>query len=313
MNILNIQDKVLVTGGTGMVGTALQKIMPHATYVGSGHDLTKFESTLQLFEETKPEYVIHLAAKVSGMKGNMDALGTHYTENVYMNTNVLEASRLYDVKKVLSVLSTCIYPELATLPYVEEDIHLGMPHYGNIGYGFSKRMLDIQAKAYRDQYGSNFINIIPNNLFGENDNFSLFDSHVIPSMIRKFYEGNKNSTDITLWGDGSPLREFTYSNDLAEIIVFMFNNYNSPEPLNVGNTGEHSINQISAIICEHFGFMNEIIWNPNVPNGQSRKPSDNTKFINLGWSNDKYIDFKTAVKSTCDWFVENYENDRGIK
>lgn len=313
MNILNVQDRVLVTGGTGMVGTALQKIMPHATYVGSEYDLTNFESTLQLFGEIKPEYVIHLAAKVSGMKGNMDALGTHYTENVYMNTNVLEASRLFDVKKVLSVLSTCIYPELITFPYVEEDIHLGMPHHGNIGYGFSKRMLDIQAKAYRDQYGSNFINIIPNNLFGENDNFSLFDSHVIPSMIRKFYEGKINDMDVTLWGDGSPLREFTYSNDLAEIIIFMFNNYDSSEPINVGNPGEHTIKEISEVICDYFEFTNKIIWNTSVPNGQSRKPSDNTKFINLGWSNDNYIDFKTAVGNTCDWFVKNYKNVRGIK
>ena len=127
-------------------------------------NLTKIDRTLELFEEVKPEYVVHLAAKVSGMKGNMDALGTHYTENVYMNTNVLEASRLHNVTKVLSVLSTCVYPEFATLPYVEEDIHKGMPHYTNMGYGFSKRMLDVQARAYRDQYGSNFVNVIPNNL-----------------------------------------------------------------------------------------------------------------------------------------------------
>lgn len=313
MNVINVQDKVLVTGGTGMVGTALKKIMPQAAYVGSNYNLTNFDTTCRLFKEVKPEYVIHLAAKVSGMKGNMDALGTHYTENVLMNTNVLEVSRLFNVKKVLSILSTCVYPESAKLPYIEDDIHLGMPHYGNIGYGFSKRMLDIQAKAYRDQYGSNFINIIPNNLFGENDYYSLTNSHVIPSMIRKFYNGSKNNTDVTLWGDGSPLREFTYSNDLAKIIIFMFNNHNSAEPINVGNTGEHTIKEISEIISDHFNFNNKITWDTSIPNGQARKPSDNSKFIKLGWDDSRYTDFKLALKNTCDWFVENYENVRGIK
>ena len=223
MNLLSVQDRVLVTGGTGMVGVALQEIMPNAVYVGSKYDLTNYEQTTQLFSEVRPQYVIHLAAKVSGMKGNMDALGTHYTENVYMNTNVLEASRIFKVEKVLSLLSTCVYPEFASLPYVEKDIHMGMPHYTNMGYGFSKRMLDVQARTYRDQYGSNFINVIPNNLFGENDNYHLVKSHVIPSVIRKVYEAKRSNTNITLWGDGSPRREFTYSKDLAEIIVFMFN------------------------------------------------------------------------------------------
>ena len=268
---------------------------------------------MELFEEVKPEYVVHLAAKVSGMKGNMDALGTHYTENVYMNTNVLEASRLHNVTKVLSVLSTCVYPEFARLPYVEEDIHKGMPHYTNMGYGFSKRMLDVQARAYRDQYGSNFVNIIPNNLFGENDNFHLVESHVIPSVIRKVYEAKRNNTNITLWGDGSPQREFTYSNDLAEIILFMFNNYDGADPINVGNPGEHTIKELCEIVCEFLEYENEITWDTSVSNGQPRKPSDNSKFLELGWSNDRYTDFRTALKNTCDWFVENYENVRGVR
>ena len=185
MNLLDVQDKLLVTGGTGMVGVALQKVLPHATYVGSKYDLTNFDRTMELFEEVQPQYVVHLAAKVSGMKGNMDALGTHYTENVYMNTNVLEASRIHNVTKVLSVLSTCVYPEFARLPYVEEDIHKGMPHYTNMGYGFSKRMLDVQARAYRDQYGSNFVNIIPNNLFGENDNFKHKKLYFYSLLVNK--------------------------------------------------------------------------------------------------------------------------------
>ena len=251
MNLFDVQDKLLVTGGTGMVGVALQKFCL-TQLMGSKYDLTNFDRTMELFEEVKPEYVVHLAAKVSGMKGKYGRTwNTLHRECVYEHERI-EASKIYNVTKVLSVLSTCVYPEFARLPYVEEDIHKGMPHYTNMGYGFSKRMLDVQARAYRDQYGSNFVNIIPNNLFGENDNFHLVESHVIPSVIRKVYEAKRNNTNITLWGDGSPQREFTYSNDLAEIILFMFNNYDGADPINVGNPGEHTIKELCEIVCEFF-------------------------------------------------------------
>jgi GDP-L-fucose synthase len=313
MNILEHQDKVLVTGGTGMIGKALQKVMPNAMYVGSEYDLIDYRETMKLFDKTCPKYVIHLAARVSGMKGNMDAIGEHYTENVLMNTNVLEASRVFNVQKLLSVLSTCIYPNDASLPLVEEDIHYGEPHPTNLGYGFSKRMVDIQSRTYRKQYGSNYVGIVPNNLFGENDNFHLVKSHVIPSVIRKVYEAKKNKTSLILWGDGSPLREFTYSGDLAKIIIFSFNKYNGEHPINVGNPGEYSIKELAEIVCEILDYKEPILWNTSVSNGQPRKPSDNTKFLDLGWKSKDYTDFRTALQKTCGWFLDNYPNVRGVE
>lgn len=313
MNILEHQDKVLVTGGTGMVGRALQRIMPNATYVGSECNLVDHRETIKLFKTVRPEYVIHLAARVSGMKGNMEALGEHYTENVLMNTNTLEVSRLFKVKKLLSVLSTCVYPDDAKLPLVEEDMHDGEPHSTNLGYGFSKRMTDVQARAYRKQYGCNFINIIPNNLFGEHDNFHLVKSHVIPSVIRKVYEAKTNNEDLVLWGDGSPLREFTYSGDMAKIIVYAFNEYNGEYPINVGNPGEHSIKELAETVCRIMGFNGHIRWNTDVSNGQLRKPSDNSKFIDLGWEVDNYTNFETSLRNTCEWFLTNYPAVRGVE
>jgi len=313
MNLLNVQNKVLVTGGTGMVGRALQEVMPNANYVGSKYDLTKFEQAKELFLKFKPEYVIHLAARVSGLKGNMEAIGEHYTENVLMNTNVLEVSRIFNVKKLLSVLSTCVYPDNASFPLVEEDIHQGEPYSINLGYGFSKRMVEVQSRVYRRQYKCNYINILSNNVFGKYDNFHLVSSHVIPGIIRKIYEAKKNNIPLSLWGDGSPLREFTYSTDLGKIIVFAFNKYNGKYPINVGNPVEHSIKELAEMICEIMDYKESIIWNTTVSNGQPRKPSSNKKFLDLGWKNENYTDFKVALEDTCEWFLDNYPKVRGVE
>tara|TARA_R110002110_G_scaffold147279_3_gene337730 strand:+ start:3451 stop:4407 length:957 start_codon:yes stop_codon:yes gene_type:complete len=313
MSILEKQEKVLVTGGTGMAGRALQKLMPNAIYIGSEYDLTKYAATQAAFTEHEPEYVIHLAAKVSGMKGNEDAVADHYIENAMMNCNVLDVAKEFKVKKLLSVLSTCIYPDPAIYPLVEEDIHKGEPHSTNLGYGFSKRMLDVQARAYRKQYGCNFINIVPNNLFGEHDNFHLIKSHVIPSVIRKVYEAKRTNSPITLWGDGTPKREFTHSGDLAKIIIFSFDNYNGDRPINVGNTGEVSIKQLAELVCEILEYKNTIIWDDSVGNGQPRKPSDNSKFLELGWRKENYTNFRESLSKTCDWFLQNYPKVRGVE
>tara|TARA_R100000664_G_scaffold17057_1_gene25927 strand:- start:1887 stop:2831 length:945 start_codon:yes stop_codon:yes gene_type:complete len=314
MSILENQEKVLVTGGTGMAGVALKKLLPNAIYIGSSdYDLTDRSTTHAAFAHHKPEYVIHLAAKVSGMKGNEDAVADHYIENAFMNCNVLDVAKEFKVKKLLSVLSTCIYPDPAIYPLVEEDIHKGEPHSTNLGYGFSKRMLDVQARAYRKQHGCNFVNIVPNNLFGEHDNFHLVNSHVIPSVIRKVYEAKSRNEPVVLWGDGTPKREFTYSGDLAKIIIFAFNKYDGTYPINVGNTGEVSIKQLAEEVSDILGFENEILWSSEVGNGQPRKPSDNSKFLKLGWKKENYTDFRKSLTNTCKWFVKNYPNVRGVE
>ena len=215
--------KILITGGTGMVGSAFEHIYPKRNIIicPRTYDLRNSQHAQRVLQNIHPDAIIHLAAKVGGVKANMEYLGDFYRDNVLINTNVLEAARKFKVKKVVSLLSTCVYPDEVNYPLTEDQIHNGPPHPSNYAYAYAKRMLDIQSRAYRDQYGCNFITAIPNNLFGEHDNFDLENSHVLPAIIRKVYEAKLNGTNVSLWGDGSSLREFTYSRDLAEILLFL--------------------------------------------------------------------------------------------
>ena len=306
--------KIMITGGTGMVAHALQKLIPNATFVKSiSYDLRNQSDVNDLFINVNPEYVIHLAAKVGGIKANANNLGTFYYDNVMMNTNLLEASRKYKVKKLISVLSTCIYPDNAIYPLTEGQIHYGPPHSSNYGYAHAKRMLDVQSRAYREQFGCNFITVVPNNLFGPGDNFDLEDSHVIPALIRKMFEAIQTDSDVVLWGDGSPLREFTYSEDFARILLFLLESYNDKDPINVGNTKEWKISQIADIIASFIGFTNNIVWDETQLTGQKKKPSCNNKLLNLGWSKENYTSFEEGIQKTCQWFLETYPNIRGIR
>ena len=307
--------KILITGGTGMVGSAFQNIETEheICLVGSSqYDLTSWYDTMCMVENTNPDAIIHLAAKVGGIKANMENQGDFYTINSLINTNVLKVAKDLKVNKVISLLSTCIYPDKVKYPLTEEQIHLGPPHSSNFAYAHTKRMLDVQSRAYRDQYGCNFITAIPNNLFGQNDNFDLQNSHVLPAIIRKVYEAKIKKKDIFLWGDGTALREFTYSQDLAKILLFLLENYNGATPINIGNTEEISIKEASETICDIMNFKGNIVWDPTKPKGQHRKPSDNSKLINLGWQKEKYTDFKKALTETCKWVIINYPNLRGV-
>jgi len=217
---------VLVTGGTGLVGHALQKVLPNAVYLSSkDYDLRNYDECLSMIRKYMPEHVFHLAAKVGGVKANSDFAAEFYYDNILINTNVLNASYNNNVEKVVSLLSTCVYPNKVNYPLTEDQIHNGEPHQSNFAYAYAKRMLDVQSRSYRKQYGCNFITAVPNNLFGENDNFDLENSHVIPAIIRKIHEANVNNKNVVLWGDGSPTREFTYSLDLANILLFILEKY----------------------------------------------------------------------------------------
>ena len=295
-----------------MVGRALRKILPSAIYLSSKDDLRNLQTVDKLMSHNKPEFIIHLAAKVGGVKANMDYMGDFYHDNILINTNILESAKKHGVKKVISLLSTCVYPDKVTYPLTEDQIHNGVPHQSNYAYAYAKRMLDVQSRAYRDQHGCNFITAVPNNLFGEHDNFDLENSHVIPAILRKMYEAKLSGEDVILWGDGSPLREFTYAEDLSEIILFLLESYEQPEPINVGNTNEFSIKEIAAMIVDIIGFEGNIIWDTSQPSGQYRKPSSNKKLLDLGWEHEQYTDFKQALKNTCRWFIINYPNVRGM-
>ena len=305
---------VLVTGGTGMLGNALQDVLPSAKYLSSKDgDLRDRRQTEAIFEKYNPDIVVHMAGRVGGIKANMNHLGEFYYDNIMINTNVLEASRKYNVQKVLSVLSTCVYPDDIRYPLTEDQIHNGRPHHSNYAYAHAKRMLDVQSRAYRQQYGCNFITVVPNNLFGIHDNFDLQNSHVLPAMIRKIYEAKKYGRPVTLWGDGSPLREFTFSHDMAKIIVFLLENYNDANPINVGNTKEYSIREVAEIIAKIYDYDGEIIWDTSGPPGQFRKPSSNKSLLDLGFSEDNYTEFNTAIRTVCEWFEKHYEEVRGVK
>tara|TARA_R110000824_G_scaffold331078_1_gene517841 strand:+ start:18319 stop:19248 length:930 start_codon:yes stop_codon:yes gene_type:complete len=306
--------RILVTGGSGMVGYALREMLPEAVYLSSKDgDLRDQKITNDIFERYQPEIVIHMAGKVGGVKANMTYLGDFFYDNIMINTNVLEACRKFKIEKVLSMLSTCVYPDETTYPLVEEQIHNGMPHHTNYAYACAKRMLDIQSRAYRDQHGCNFITVIPNNLFGINDNFDLENSHVLPAIIRKIYEGKKFNKEVVLWGDGTPLREFTYSSDMAKLILFLIENYDEPEPINVGNTKEYSIKEVAEIIASIYDYRDTIVWDTSKPPGQFRKPSSNKKLLDLGWSQKNYTDLYIALEKVCKWFEKEYKYTRGVR
>jgi GDP-L-fucose synthase len=307
-------SKILITGGSGMVGESFKLTLPDAIYISSkDFDLREKEQVHAMFDRYRPKRVIHLASRVGGVLANMTNLGSFYYDNVMINTNVLEACRLFDVEKALSCLSTCVYPDKSTYPLTEDQIHNGPPHSSNYTYAYAKRMLEIQSRSYRDQYGCNFICMSPNNLFGKYDNFDLEESHVIPAIIRKIYESKLKNKDAVFWGDGEPLREFTYVEDVPHISMFLMENYDGSEPINIGNTGEISIKEITSKVSDYFKFKNKIIWDETKPSGQLRKPSDNSKLLNLGWNPKHYSDFGESLIKTCKWFEETYPNIRGVK
>jgi len=307
-------SNILITGGSGMLGSAFRKFLPDAVYISSkDYDLRDRNQVDAMYTKYRPECVIHLASRVGGVLANMQNLGDFYFDNIMINTNILDAAKTFEVKKVLSCLSTCIYPDKVNYPLTEDQIHSGPPHSSNYTYAYTKRMIDIQSRAYRNQFGCNFISMSPNNLFGEHDNFDLEDSHVIPAMIRKIYEAKNNNDNVIMWGDGSPLREFTYVDDICRISLLLLEKYDNPEPINVGTTGERTIKDIASKIANYFDFEGDVVWDTSKPKGQHRKPSDNSRLLELGWKEEDYTDFDKALHKTCKWFEDNYPNIRGVK
>jgi GDP-L-fucose synthase len=310
-----MKSRTLITGGTGMVGSAFRKTLPEGFFHSSREfDLREPTETKKMMEKYRPDAVIHLAAKVGGVKGNIDYVADYYSDNILINTNVLNASHLFGVKKVVSLLSTCIYPDKVKYPITEEQLHEGEPHFSNFGYAYSKRMIEVQSRAYRQQHGSNFICAVPNNLYGEHDNFDLDNSHVIPALIRKIWEAKiSNKDEVVVWGDGTPVREFTYSEDISKVLIFLLNNYDGSSPINIGNTQEYSISDVVENICQILEYRGKIRWDTSKPPGQHKKPSDNTKLIEMGWDKNDFTPLDVGLKKTCDWFIMNYPNVRGCK
>lgn len=297
-----------------MVGSAFKNIETSHEFIlcGSGHyDLRKKQNVDDMISDLQPDAIIHLAAKVGGVKGNTDYISDFYHDNMLINLNVLNSAKNFNIPKVISLLSTCVYPDNPSYPLTEDQIHNGHPHQSNFGYAYAKRMLDIHSRAIRQQYGLKYITAIPNNIYGPNDNFDLENCHVIPAIIRKIYEAKLSKNKPVFWGTGYPLREFTYSQDVAHALMFLLGNYDKSLPINIGKTEEISICDIVLKIAEILNYDGEIIWDEKMPEGQYRKPSSNKRFLNI--CNDfSYTSLDDGLKNTCDWFIEKYPNIKGI-
>jgi len=309
----------MVTGGTGLVGRAIQKVVAEEKHEGEqwiflsskDGDLRSMEQTKAIFEKYKPTEVIHLAAFVGGLFKNMKYKVEFWRYNTLMNDNILWCCHEYKVNRLVSCLSTCVFPDKTTYPIDETMIHNGPPHPSNEGYAYAKRMIDVQNRIYNEEYGSRFTSVIPTNIYGPWDNFNLEDSHVIPGLIHKCYLAQKNGTPLTVFGSGKPLRQFIYSEDLARLFIWTLRHYEDPNPiiLSVGEEDEVSIKDVVEYIVEAMEFKGELIFDTTKSDGQFKKTASNGKLMKLHPA-FKFTPIKDGIKRTVHWFKENYDKAR---
>ena len=298
-----MENKILVTGGNGLVGSEFvgnQYFKPSS----KDYNLTDREQTYRLMIKGF-DSVIHCAAKVGGLGSNMKYKGDFFYQNVMMNTNIIEGARLSKVKNLVAFLSTCVFPDNVEYPLTEKKIHMGPPHFSNDAYAHAKRMVDVQIKAYREQYGLNYKSVIPSNIYGPNDNYDLINGHVIPSLIHKCYLARENKTDLMIWGTGQPLREFIYSKDVAKLTEWVLNHYNEDEPIILSTSDEISIKDVVGIIVELMNYKGNVVFDSTKPDGQFRKPSDNSK-IKEYLPNFQFTPIYEGLKETIEYFEKNY-------
>lgn len=309
-----MNETVLVTGAGGLVGSAvaeLQQEYPHYKFVFSSHkqhDLTKEEDVKALFEETKPNHVIHTAARVGGIGRNLATPAQQYYCNILMNSFVIHYAHLHNVKKLLAFSSVCAFPAGATELH-EDILHDGEPYPAHYSYAYSKRMVDVQIYAYKQQYDTNFCSVIPGNIFGENDNFNLADGHVVPSLVHKGYLAKKYNTSLEVWGDGSAYREFLYAQDVARVCLELLGEHvELPRRVIVSGQQETQIKDLVEMVCDAYDYHN-VKWLTDKPNGQLRRPT-NKKVFNELLPAFFYTDLSKAMKNTVEWFEQNYPNVR---
>jgi len=304
--------KVYVAGHRGLVGSAIVRRLKAGGYgniITRTHaelDLTRQEAVKDFFAREKPEYVYLAAAKVGGIGANSTYPAEFIYENLAIALNVIEAARKYGVKKLLNLGSSCIYPKYAPQPIKEEYLLTGPLEPTNEAYAIAKISAIKLCKFYNQQYGTNFISLMPTNLYGPGDNYDLENSHVLPALIRKFHEAKMKGGPVILWGDGSPMREFLHSDDLADAAVFLMENKDAAdigEFVNVGTGEDLAIKDLAELVAKIVGYTGEIIWDTSKPNGTPRKLLDVSKLIALGW---KYkIKLEEGIKSAYDDFVSN--------
>jgi GDP-L-fucose synthase len=306
---------ILVTGGSGLVGKAIEKIssnFPHFKFhfVGSKDaDLSSLSETRELFRRISPSHVIHLAAYVGGLFKNMNHKVEMLEKNLQINYNVVKCCHEYKVTKLVACLSTCIFPDKTTYPINETMLHDGPPHNSNDAYAHAKRMLDIQCKAYRENYGCNFQCIIPTNIYGPHDNFHLEDAHVIPALIHKCYLAKKNQTPFKMRGSGKPLRQFIYSEDLAMLLMWSIEHNTHPTIiLSVPEKDEVSIEHVTRLIAREYDYEEHLEFDTSFSDGQFKKTADNS--LLMSETEFEFTPIDLGIKTSVQWFIENYENAR---
>lgn len=304
--------KIYIAGHRGMVGSAiLRKLQQEgfanfALRTSKELDLRNQAAVQQFFEEERPEYVFLAAAKVGGIVANNTYRADFLYENLMIQNNVIHSAHVTDVKKLMFLGSSCIYPKMAPQPLKEEYLLTSELEPTNEPYAIAKIAGIKMCESYRRQYGRNFISVMPTNLYGPNDNYDLQNSHVLPALIRKFHEAKVNgSPTVEVWGTGSPLREFLYADDLADACYFLMQHYDGEEFVNVGTGVDLSIKALAELVKETVGFEGELVWNTSKPDGTPRKLMDVSKLHGLGWKHR--IDLPEGIRKVYEKFVEHEE------
>ncbi|ANU22555.1 GDP-L-fucose synthase [Planococcus donghaensis] len=312
---MNLDSKIYVAGHRGLVGSAIVRNLQKNGYdnlvfrTSKELDLTNSNQVDAFFQEQRPDFVFLAAAKVGGIAANNDYPADFIRDNLMIQTNVIDAAYRNGVKKLLFLGSTCIYPRLAEQPMREDSLLTGELEPTNEPYAIAKIAGIKMCQSYNRQYGTNYISIMPTNLYGPNDNFDLTSSHVLPALIRKFHEAKVNQADtVEVWGTGSPKREFLYSDDLADAAIYLMNTYSGDDLVNIGVGRDISIKELAEKVGETVGYKGEIFFNTSKPDGTPRKLVDVSRLTSLGW--EAKISLDDGLKMAYDWFLEQTEKVR---
>lgn len=304
-------SKIYVAGHNGMVGSAIVRRLMYLGYKNlvlkssKELDLRNSGDVTSFFNKERPEFVFLAAAKVGGILANSNYKADFIYDNLTIQNNVIKNAHLFNVEKLLFLGSSCIYPKNAPQPIKEEYLLTGLLEKTNEPYAIAKIAGLKMCQYFREQYGCNFISIMPTNLYGKNDNFDLKTSHVLPALLRKFHDAKLNKENkVEIWGSGNPKREFLHVDDLADACVFLMNNYNQSETINVGTGVDISIKDLALLIKKITGFKGDLEWNSSMPDGTYRKLLDVSKINNLQWK--AKINLTDGIKLTYDWYIKNH-------
>jgi len=300
--------RILVTGGAGFLGKRvvdkLRAGSPSSIFIPrrTEYDLVEQKNVARVYEDARPDIVVHIAAEVGGIGANRANPGRFFYNNLMMSTQLMEYGRRFGVEKFVAIGTICAYPKFTPIPFKEENLWDGYPEETNAPYGMAKKMLLVQAQAYRQQYDFNAIYLLPVNLYGPEDNFDPETSHVIPAMIKKCVDAvNKNSTEIVLWGTGTPSREFLYVDDAAQAIVLATERYNGADPVNIGSGMEITIKDLAQLIAKLTNFKGRLVWDPAQPDGQPRRALDVSKAETFFGFRAR-TPFEEGLRRTINWY-----------